>query len=187
MYLLVGLGNPGSEYENTRHNVGFMVIDRLASSSLTNSFSKWQKKFSGSLSQGIIAGQKVILLKPQTYMNKSGNAVVKTAQFYQINPENIIIFHDEADLALGKVRVRIGGNPAGHNGIKSVYDHMGKEITRVRIGIDKPLGIDISDYVLANFSKQEQKEIKSLCENIADNCDLLIKKQNDLFMNKLNS
>ncbi len=155
MWLFVGLGNPGGEYAKNRHNVGFMVIDNIHDNETT--FSNFRSKFQGELSEGRLSGQKVILLKPTTYMNNSGQSVAQVAKFYKIPPENIIVFHDELDISAGDVRVKQGGGNAGHNGLKSIQAHLGTaDFWRVRIGIGRPHpNADVSNYVLDNFSKEE--------------------------------
>ncbi len=183
MLLLVGLGNIGDQYKNNRHNLGFMLIDYLADHYRASSF---KSKFNGLVADVTISGQKILLFKPSTYMNDSGRAVGALAKFYQIDSDDIIVFHDELDLPLAKVRVKRGGGSGGHNGLKSIDNHLGKGYLRVRMGIDHPGDKDlVANYVLHNFSGQEQKIINSLLELMCANIDLLVNKNNDLFMTKL--
>jgi PTH1 family peptidyl-tRNA hydrolase len=156
MFLIVGLGNPGSEYKSTRHNAGFLAVDQIISE---HKLEQLSNKFNAELYKGIINNQKVIALKPLTYMNNSGISVSEFTKFYKIPLTNIIVIHDELDLPTGVVKDKIGGGSAGHNGIKSLDQYIGKEYTRIRIGIDHPskqgLQIQVSDYVLAKPSKEE--------------------------------
>jgi len=181
--LLVGLGNPGKEYQGNRHNVGFMAIDRIAAD---HGISKLQKKFGGELSEGSIGGVKLFLLKPLTYMNLSGECVSKAARFYKIPPERIIVFHDELDLPVAKIRVKKGGGNGGHNGLKSIDAHIGKDYWRVRIGIGHPGDKSmVSDYVLSDFTKTEIKTIETLLPAVAGHAHLLLQGDEAGFMNKL--
>lgn len=166
MFLLIGLGNPGKEYEKTRHNIGFMVIDAIADK---YSLSSPKVKFSAHVSEGEINGHKVITLKPKTYMNRSGISVVEAVKFYKIPLENIIVFHDDIDLELGRIKTKIGGGSGGHNGIKDIDAHIGKEYKRVRIGVGHPgHRDDVSDYVLANFAKAEEDEVARVIGEVVD-------------------
>ncbi len=169
MWLFVGLGNPTDKYKNNRHNIGFMVLDYIADGS-------YKSKFQGLVSEVRLSGQKIILLKPQTYMNESGRSVAKAAQFYKIEPEKIIVFHDELDINAGDVRVKQGGGNAGHNGLKSIQAHLSTaDFWRVRIGIGRPSHSgDVSNYVLDDFSKVEQKWVEPLIELMGDNSDIII-------------
>ena len=168
MWLFVGLGNPGAKYDKNRHNVGFMVLDNIQDNE--PAFSNFRSKFQGELSEGRLAGQKVALLKPTTYMNNSGQSVVQVAKFYKILPENIIVFHDELDIKAGGVRVKQGGGNAGHNGLKSIQAHLGTpDFWRVRIGIGRPHpNADVSNYVLDNFSKEERVWLEPLIDVLSD-------------------
>jgi len=155
MWLLVGLGNPGAKYAKNRHNIGFMAVDAITDA---YGFPAWRSKFQSEMSEGEIDGQKVVLLKPQTFMNESGQAIGKAAKFYKIDPARIVIFHDELDLNAGKVRVKTGGGVAGHNGLKSARAHLGTaDFVRVRLGIGHPgdRRNAVSGYVLSDFSKNE--------------------------------
>lgn len=154
MLLIVGLGNPGTQYANNRHNVGFKIIDEIAKDF---KFPEFTSKFQGQVSTGQIGGEKIILLKPMTYMNLSGQSVGECMRFYKIPIENVYVFYDEIDLALGKVKVKQGGGAAGHNGIKSLDQHLGQNYWRVRFGVDRPkLSSMVSGYVLQDFSRDEK-------------------------------
>jgi len=157
MFIVVGLGNPGENYALTRHNFGFMVADALAEG---YEFSDFVPKFSGLLSEGQIAGEKVYLLKPLTFMNLSGHAVGEIVRFYKVPLDKIIVIHDDVDLAFGQVKAKIGGSPAGHNGLKSIDSAIGNNYARVRLGIEHPKnGQDVVSYVTGKFPKEQQKVI----------------------------
>jgi peptidyl-tRNA hydrolase, PTH1 family len=164
--LFVGLGNPGGEYARHRHNVGFMALDRIAA---RHGFSPWKSKFSGHAADGVIDGEKVVLLKPQTYMNDSGRSVGEAARFLKIDDASIIVFHDELDLAPGKIKVKIGGGNAGHNGLRSISAIRGNEYVRVRLGIGHP-GVKelVHGWVLHDFAKADQVWLTPLLDAIAD-------------------
>ncbi len=168
MWLFVGLGNPGAKYDNNRHNVGFMVIDKIQDNK--PSFGSFRSKFQGKLSEGRLSGQKVVLLKPTTYMNNSGQSVAKVSKFYKIPSENIVVFHDELDIKAGDIRVKQGGSNAGHNGLRSIQAHLGtSDFWRVRIGIGRPHpNADISGYVLDNFLKEERIWLEPLINALSD-------------------
>jgi PTH1 family peptidyl-tRNA hydrolase len=183
MWILVGLGNPGKEYQNNRHNIGFLAIDEIASDYNLPPFSK---KFQGELTEGRINGEKVVLVKPQTYMNESGKCVGQVARFYKVTPNRIIAFHDELDLAPGKLRVKKGGGAAGHNGLKSMDAHLNsQDYWRVRMGIGHPGDRDrVSGYVLGDFSKEEQKSLPDwLCAVSKHTPSLLEAKPEDFMTN----
>jgi PTH1 family peptidyl-tRNA hydrolase len=173
MYLIVGLGNPGDKYKGNRHNIGFMAVDQIADE---NMFPNFKSKFQGEISEGRIAGEKVALLKPQTYMNESGQSVRKAADFYKIPPERIIVFYDELDLAPSKIKVKQGGGAGGHNGIKSLDAHLGnKDYWRVRLGIGHPGDKNrVSGYVLSDFSKEEQKWLPDFIDEVARHVGYLV-------------
>lgn len=157
MWLLVGLGNPGAKYEGNRHNVGFMLADEIARD---YSFSSWSSKFSGELCEGTIADEKVLLLKPQTFMNESGRSVGEALRFYKIPPEKMLVMYDELDLLFAKIRIKKAGGSGGHNGIKSIDAHAGQDYWRLRIGIDHPGDKHrVSNYVLSDFNKEEKAEL----------------------------
>jgi len=181
MWLIVGLGNPGKDYEKHRHNVGFMVIDAIADDN--PSFPAFRSKYKGSMTEGAIAGSKVILLKPETFMNLSGESVVKVSQFYKTPPEKIIVFHDELDLNPGEVRVKLGGGNAGHNGLKSIQQHLGTpDFWRVRIGIGRPQHKgQVSSYVLSNFDKEDQNWLSDLLEKLSRSISIIIRENPDAY------
>jgi len=167
MKLIVGLGNPGRQYKKTRHNIGFMVLDALVNKENLE-FNK-KEKFKGEICHTTIRGQDVMLLKPLTYMNNSGEAVQLIKQFYQINDEDILVIHDDLDLPTGKIRVRQKGSSGGHKGIKSIIDHLKSEsFHRIRIGIGKSDIIPVIDYVLENFSKDQLDEISNAINTSID-------------------
>ncbi len=183
MILLVGLGNPGSEYALTRHNIGFMAADEI---SRRYNFDSFKEKFKGLLSSGTIAGEKVLLLKPQTYMNLSGESVLAVCTFYKIKPSDIIVFHDDMDLPVGKIRVKTGGGSGGHNGLKSIDSHIGSNYMRVRIGVSKPqTREEVINWVLSRFPVSEQAVLNTLMEKIAIELPLLLTKDDGRFMNKI--
>jgi peptidyl-tRNA hydrolase, PTH1 family len=166
MKLLVGLGNPGPEYANNRHNVGFMALDVLAS---RHALPPWRRKFAGLVTEGDLGGARTLLLKPQTYMNESGRAVQEAAQFLKLPLGDIIVLHDELDLAPGKVRLKTGGGNAGHNGLRSLTAHLGNDYTRVRIGIGHPGSKDlVHHWVLGNFAKADRAWLTPLLEAMSD-------------------
>ncbi|MBY0293516.1 MAG: aminoacyl-tRNA hydrolase [Alphaproteobacteria bacterium] len=171
MYLFVGLGNPGLEYQYNRHNVGFMCLDEIRKS---YGFPSDKTKFSGFLTEGSIDHQKVCLFKPLTYMNRSGRAVAEAARFFKIPSDHIIVFHDDLDLAPGRVRIKQGGGHGGHNGLKDLDAHMGVSYWRIRIGIGRPLHKGaVTPYVLSNFTKEEQVWLAPLLAVLADEVNLL--------------
>lgn len=172
MFLIVGLGNPGKEYENTRHNIGFMCVDALAQKYKFNTF---KNKFDGEIAQGEIAQEKVYLLKPHTFMNLSGNSVVKAAAFYKILPQNIIVIHDDMDLPIGKIKAKIGGGSGGHNGIKSIDAAITPNYNRIRIGIGRPQD-EAVDFVLSSFSKADQKILQDKINLICQTIEILLTK-----------
>ena len=183
MLLFVGLGNPGGEHAGNRHNVGFMVVDAIRR---RHNFSPWRRRFQGVATEDTLGGERVLLLLPGTYMNESGRAVAEAAHFYKLTPGEIVVFHDELDLASAKVRVKTGGGVAGHNGLRSISAHIGNEFRRVRIGIGHP-GVKelVHPYVLSNFAKDEREWVEALCTAIADNADLLAKGEDASFQNKV--
>ena len=173
MFLVVGLGNPGTEYQNTRHNVGFMAADEIFS---RYKFSPFKSKFDGLIAEGQIGSDKVFLLKPQTFMNLSGNSVVKAALFYKILPENIVVIHDDIDLALGQLKAKIGGGAGGHNGLKSIDANVTPQYNRIRIGVGRPQhsGSEVVDYVLGHFSKQDQEILNRSLDIVGQAIEVLI-------------
>jgi PTH1 family peptidyl-tRNA hydrolase len=183
MLLLVGLGNPGARYAGNRHNVGAMALDAIARHF---GIGPVRKRFHGAAAEGTIASERVLLLMPHTFMNDSGRAVGEAAQFYKLGVAEIIVFHDELDLAPLKVRVKAGGGVAGHNGLRSITSHIGNDYRRVRIGIGHPGSKDlVLNYVLQDFPKSEREGVVTLCEVIADNAELLVKGQDSSFQNKV--
>lgn len=166
MRLFVGLGNPGAKYAGNRHNVGFMALDRIAEA---HGFGPWRGKFQGSVSEGRLGNGKVVLLKPETFMNKSGQSVGEAVRFYKLEPGEVTVFHDEIDLAPGKLRVKQGGGHAGHNGLRSLHSHIGDAYRRVRIGVGHPGHKDaVPHYVLKDFAKADQDWLADLLDGIAD-------------------
>lgn len=208
MYLIVGLGNPGSKYENTKHNIGFLTLDAIADE---YNFQNSKEKFKSIVSLGEIEDEKIILLKPMTFMNLSGKAVQAAVQFFKLKQEQIIVIHDDLDIAPGKVKVKTGGGAGGHNGLKSIDQSIGKNYTRIRIGIGHPkdyvkntnqttndksldglkhLGtqnvfMEVSNYVLSKINKKEQEIYQNLLPKIAKNLPLLFKNQKDKFINNI--
>jgi PTH1 family peptidyl-tRNA hydrolase len=170
--LFVGLGNPGEKHKNNRHNVGFMALDCLSS---FHKFGRSRTKFLGRTSMGSIEDRKLISFKPQTFMNESGRAVREASNFYKIAPERIIVFHDELDLPFGEVRVKKGGSDAGHNGLKSIDENIGKDYFRVRIGISHPGEKDkVTSHVLGDLSKEDNEALDKILSSIAKNISILI-------------
>jgi PTH1 family peptidyl-tRNA hydrolase len=183
MWLFVGLGNPEPQYQHNRHNIGFMAVDEICH---RHNFSEFRKKFQGLVSEGTIAGEKVLMLKPLTYMNLSGQAVQSAISFYKIPLENVIVFHDDLDLAAGKIRTKFAGGAAGHNGLRSIDDHLGKDYWRVRLGIGRPAEKNlVHDYVLGNFAKADDEWLKKILSGIAEYADKLVQKKMDDYMTKI--
>ncbi|RXF73537.1 aminoacyl-tRNA hydrolase [Hansschlegelia zhihuaiae] len=183
MLLLVGLGNPGPKYAGNRHNIGFMAVDRIAA---RHGFSPWRARFQGLVAEGTLGGVKTLLLKPGTYMNESGRAVAEAARFFKIALGDVAVFHDELDLAPGKLRVKVGGGNAGHNGLRSITAHMGNDYKRVRLGIGHP-GVKelVHPYVLNDFAKSEQPWVETLIDATAEAADLLARGEDASFQNKV--
>jgi peptidyl-tRNA hydrolase, PTH1 family len=183
MRLFVGLGNPGARYAGNRHNVGFMVVDAIAR---RHRIGPWRRKFQGVACEGPLAGERLLLLLPGTFMNESGRAVAEAVHFYKLEPGQLIVFHDELDLPPGKVRVKTGGGIAGHNGLRSISEHVGNEYRRVRIGIGHPGAKDlVYPYVLSDFAKGERGWVDAVSEIIADNAGLLVRDEDASFQNKV--
>ncbi len=183
MRLLVGLGNPGAQYAGTRHNIGFMALEEIAR---RFSAPSWRSRFQGEVTETIIGTEKALLLKPQTFMNLSGQSVAAAANFFKIEPADIIVFHDELDLAPAKLRVKLGGGNAGHNGLRSITAHCSNEYRRVRMGIghpgDKAL---VHTYVLHDFGKEERGWVDDLCRACADHVPLLVAGDDGHFQTKV--
>ena len=181
MKLFVGLGNPGKKYTNNRHNIGFMALNQIAND---HSFSPWKNKFQGQITDGKLGDEKVILLKPETFMNLSGQSVSETIKFYKIKIEDIIVFHDELDLAPAKLRVKISGGHAGHNGLRSIHQHIGADYHRVRMGVGHPGHKDrVANYVLSDFAKSDQNWLQDLLFGISDGAIYLANNDAGKFMN----
>ncbi len=181
MQIFVGLGNPGAKYAGNRHNIGFMALDRIASD---HGFGPWRSKFQGVISEGRFGSDRVVLLKPETFMNLSGQAVASAVKFYKSEVSDITVFHDELDLAPGKCRFKTGGGHAGHNGLRSIHQHLGPEYNRIRIGIGHPGHKDaVAGYVLRDFAKSDQDWIDDLLRGISDGAPELAKGDSGRFMN----
>jgi len=184
LFLIVGLGNPGAEYAGTRHNVGFLAADTLAQK---YGFSSFREKFDGLIAEGKIAGEKVYLLKPQTYMNLSGNSVVKAAAFYKILPQNIVVVHDDMDLPVGKLKAKLGGGAGGHNGLKSIDAAITPGYNRIRIGVGHPEGNGeaVIHHVLSRFGKAESEAVGKAVADAVENVEILLKDGINAFCNKI--
>jgi PTH1 family peptidyl-tRNA hydrolase len=184
MKLFVGLGNPGSEYARNRHNVGFMAVDAIAAA---HGFGPWRGKFHGLVADGRLGAEKVLLLKPGTFMNLSGDAVRAALAFYKLEPADVVVLHDELDLAAGRVRVKTGGGAAGHNGIRSIDAHIGPDFTRVRLGIghpgDKRL---VSGHVLGDFHKSDAEWLEPLLDGVAEGAPALAEGDTARFLDAVN-
>jgi PTH1 family peptidyl-tRNA hydrolase len=183
MQLFVGLGNPGAKYARNRHNVGFMAVDEIAR---RHGFAPWRRRFQGESAEGLVDGERVILLRPFTYMNESGRAVQEAANFFKLGVGDITVFQDELELPPAKLRVKVGGGIAGHNGLRSISSHIGNDYRRVRLGIGHP-GVKelVHPYVLSDFPKAEQPWVIALCEAIAESAGLLATKRDSAFQNKV--
>ena len=175
MKLIVGLGNPGSEYLNNRHNLGFIALDSLHEH---YKFQSWKSKLDGLFATKLFGSEKIILVKPQTYMNLSGICVAKFKQFFKVSEDDIFVFYDDIDLVFGDTKLKQGGGDAGHKGIRSISQHLGtKDFNRIRMGIGRPSNKDdVSSFVLKNFSKEEKDSIRTLIKNLCDNFEEIIRK-----------
>ena len=183
MLLFVGLGNPGPQYAGNRHNIGFMAVQAIAR---RHDIKPWRRKFQGVAVEGALAGEKLLLLLPGTFMNESGRAVAEAANFYKLEPGQVFVFHDEAELKPGKVRVKCGGGNAGHNGLRSVSDCIGNDYQRVRLGVGHPGDKNLMErYVLQDFAKSEWPWVEALCDVVADNAGLLIERKDSTFQNRV--
>ncbi len=181
MKLFVGLGNPGAKYVRNRHNIGFMAVDRIAED---YGFSPWRAKFQGQLCEGRLGSEKVALLKPETFMNLSGQAVGEAMRFYKLTSDDVIVFHDELDLAPGKMRVKTGGGHAGHNGLRSIHAHIGEAYGRVRLGIGHPGHKDrVAHYVLSDFAKADADWLDDLLRGLSDGAPYLAENDTAKFSN----
>ena len=185
MILLVGLGNPTPDSNDNRHNIGFKIIDAI---NQKFGLSKQKPKFKGLLTTGNISNKKVYAIKPLTFMNNSGICIRELIEYFKIDPENVIVFHDDLDVDFTKIKTKFGGSSAGHNGIASIDKFIGKDYSRVRIGIGKPeKKIEISDFVLTNFSEEEKTELEKVIKNIIDSMPILIDKKLELFSSTVNN
>lgn len=184
MLLLVGLGNPGPRYAANRHNIGFMAIDRIAA---RHRFGPWRSRFQGAVAEGVLGGVKTLLLKPATYMNESGRAVGEASRFLKIPIADVVVLHDELDLAPGKMRMKVGGGNAGHNGLRSITAHIGNDYRRVRLGIGHPGAKElVHGYVLSDFGKAEQQGwVAALTDAVADHAELVALNEDASFQNKV--
>lgn len=183
MIIIAGLGNPGSKYSGNRHNIGFMAVDAIQR---LPGFAPWSKKFKAEISEGEVDGEKVLLMKPQTFMNLSGEAVGEAMRFYKLGPQNIVAIYDELDLPPGKARIKTGGGHGGHNGVKSLDAHCGKEYRRLRLGIGHPGAKElVHNHVLGDFAKADQQWLDTLLDAIADNVSHLVKGEDSQLMNKI--
>ena len=183
MRLFVGLGNPGPKYEGNRHNIGFMAADAIVR---RHGFSAWRARFQGHTAEGELGGEKILLLKPATFMNESGRAVGEAMRFFKLNPHDVVVIYDELDLALGKLRVKQGGGHGGHNGLRSIDAHIGTNYWRVRLGIDHPGDkAQVIGHVLGDFAKAEQPLVEKLVDAVADEAGFLAKNDPSRFMTKV--
>ena len=183
MKLFVGLGNPGAQYAANRHNIGFMALDQIARD---HSFAPWRAKFQGQLTEGRLGTNKVLLLKPGTFMNRSGQSVRAAMDFYKLAPGDVTVFHDELDLVPGKARVKSGGGHAGHNGLRSIHGHIGEAYDRVRLGIGHPGHKDrVAGYVLHDFAKADRDWLENLISGISQGAPALAGRDPATFMNAI--
>jgi peptidyl-tRNA hydrolase, PTH1 family len=183
MRLFVGLGNPGAKYVRNRHNIGFMAVDEIAR---RHGFAPWRRRFQGETSEGALGPERVILLKPTTYMNESGRSVQEASNFFKFAPGDVTVFQDELELPPGKVRVKIGGGIAGHNGLRSISAHIGNEYRRVWLGIGHP-GVKemVHGHVLSDFAKADDAWVTTLCDAVAEHAALLATGADATFANKV--
>ena len=185
MILFVGLGNPTPDSENNRHNIGFKMIDSI---NKKFNLSKQKPKFKGLLTTGNIGDKKVYAIKPLTFMNNSGICIRELIEYFKIDAEDVVVFHDDLDIEFGKIKAKFGGSSAGHNGIASIDKFIGKEYSRVRIGIGKPKNdMEIADYVLQNFNEDESVGIEKTLNNITESISILVEKKLDLFSSTVNN
>ncbi len=181
MQLWVGLGNPGAKYAGNRHNIGWMAVDRVAGD---HRFAPWRSKFQGTVCEGTLGGEKVLLLKPGTFMNLSGQSVGEAMRFYKLDSTDVTVFHDEIDLAPGKIRVKAGGGHAGHNGLRSIHQHIGPHYDRVRLGVGHPGHKDrVPGYVLSDFARAEADWVDDLMRGISDGAAHLAQGDTGRFLN----
>lgn len=181
MKLIVGLGNPGGKYARHRHNIGFMALDRIAED---HGFAPWKGKFQGSVSEGRFGSDRAVLLKPETFMNNSGQSVQAAMQFYKLEPADVVVLHDEIDLAPGKVKHKLGGGHAGHNGLRSIHAHIGPDYARVRLGVGHPGHKDrVPGYVLHDFAKADEDWLDDVLRGVSDGAGFLALGDAAKFMN----
>ena len=183
MLLLVGLGNPGPRYAGNRHNIGYMAVDEIVR---RHGFGPWRGRFQGQMAEGRMAGLKLLALKPETYMNESGRSVGEALRFYKVEPTAALVFHDEIDLRFGKVKVKRGGGPGGHNGLRSIDAHIGQDYRRVRLGVGHPGHKDlVHPHVLKDFSKDEEKTVDKLLDAVAGELPKLLAGGDGAFMSRI--
>ena len=181
MKLIAGLGNPGGQYENNRHNIGFMAVDVIAAD---HGFGPWKAKFQGQISEGRLGSEKVVLLKPETFMNRSGQSIGAAMRFFKLDPADVIVLHDEIDLAPAKVKVKSGGGHAGHNGLRSVHGHIGPDFVRVRLGVGHPGHKDaVPGFVLRDFPKADQEWLDNVLRGVSDGAANLVDADSSRFLN----
>jgi PTH1 family peptidyl-tRNA hydrolase len=183
MRLFVGLGNPGAKYADNRHNIGFMAVDEIAR---RHGFAPWRRRFQGETAEGTLERERVMLLRPSTFMNESGRAVQEAANFFKLTPADIAVFHDELELPPAKLRVKVGGGIAGHNGLRSISTHVGNDYRRVRLGIGHP-GVKelVHGHVLSDFAKSDRPWVEALIGAVADNAALIAADRDSAFQNKV--
>ena len=185
MLLFVGLGNPSPDNENNRHNIGFKIIDAI---NQKFNLSKQKPKFKGLLTTGNIGDKKIYAIKPLTFMNNSGICIRELIEYFKINPENVIVFHDDLDVDFGKIKTKFGGSSAGHNGVESLDKFIGKDYSRVRIGIGKPNGkVNVADHVLKDFDEEEKQKLENITNNITNSLPILLDKKLELFSSTVNN
>lgn len=184
MQVIVGLGNPGKKYDRNRHNVGFKAIDLIAQK---NNFGPWRRKFQSKISEGLIKSKKILLVKPETYMNNSGFAIKELFLFFKLNSDDLVVVHDDLDLKVGKIKVKVGGGHGGHNGLRSIDQQISSEYLRLRIGIDRPVNkSQVANYVLSNFSEKDKYTIDNVINLITQDFEILANKDIKKFINSIN-
>jgi peptidyl-tRNA hydrolase, PTH1 family len=183
MVLFVGLGNPGARYAGNRHNIGFMAVDAIAR---RHAVGPWRRRFQGETAEGIAGGNRILILKPQTYMNDSGRSVAEAVHFFKTLPRDVVVFHDEIELPSAKLRVKLGGGNAGHNGLRSISAHVGNDYRRVRLGVGHP-GVKelVQPHVLSDFARSDRPWVEALCDIVADYADLLVRGEDATFQNRV--
>jgi PTH1 family peptidyl-tRNA hydrolase len=183
MILIAGLGNPGSRYAGNRHNIGFMAADAIAR---RQGLAPWRRRFQGEIAEGLVGGERTVVLKPLTYMNESGRSIGEAMRFFGLEPGDVVVLHDELDLPAGKVRIKSGGGHAGHNGLRSIHAHIGPEFHRVRLGIGHPgLKELVHGYVLHDFAKADREWLEPLLDAIAEAAPALARREFASFQNKV--